>query len=156
MDETPRTRIMGLDIGLKRTGISLSDETRLIASPLEVLEHPPGKKWAQKIKDLAEAHEASEIVVGLPLDHNGEVGQDGENIRKFIALLREAVSIPVIEWDERFTTAQAERVLLGGDVSRKGRKAVIDKVAASIILQGYLDSLRFQKSLEKTEWNDED
>lgn len=143
---TERTRVMGVDIGHKRTGIALSDETRFIATPLTVLEMVPGKKWAKEIARLVEEREVAQIVAGLPLNHNGEEGDDAIAILKFIALLRENVKVPVVEWDERFTTAQAERSLLAADVSRKGRKAVIDKIAASIILQGYLDSLRFQIS----------
>ncbi len=139
-------RILCLDIGQKRTGIALSDETRLIATPRSVILSEPRKKWISEIKTLIEENEVTLLLVGLPLNHHGEEGQDAENIRKYIAALRAEVSTPLIEWDERFTTAQAERMLISGDVSRKNRKDVIDKVAAAIILQSYLDSLRFGKS----------
>ena len=137
-------RILGLDIGLKRTGIAVSDETRLIASPLTYVESKNPGEWIGKVLEVIEQESPTEVVVGLPLNHHGEEGQDAAVIRKYIALLRERYSGPVVEWDERFTTVQAERSLLDADVSRKKRKTLIDKVAAAIILQGYLDRLRFQ------------
>jgi|688.fasta_scaffold244565_2 putative Holliday junction resolvase len=151
---TTRTRILSLDIGSKRTGVALSDETRLIASPLVTVEETQIKPWLLKIKALIEENEVAEVVVGLPLNQYGEEGQDAQNIRKYIAALQEALTIPVIEWDERFTTVQAERSLIEADFSRKGRKKVIDQIAASIILQGYLDRLRFQNQPETPEWDD--
>lgn len=150
-----RTRILALDIGSKRTGVALSDETRLIASPLITIEASQFKPWLAKIQELIEAHEVGEIVVGLPLNQNGEEGQDALNIRKYIAALQEAVNIPVIEWDERFSTVQAERTLIEADVSRKNRKKVIDQLAACIILQNYLDRLRFKQNMETPAWDDE-
>jgi len=151
---TTRTRILSLDIGSKRTGVALSDETRLIASPLVTVEESQIKPWLLKIKALIEENEVAEVVVGLPLNQYGEEGPDAQNIRKYIAALQEALTIPVIEWDERFTTVQAERSLIEADFSRKGRKKVIDQIAASIILQGYLDRLRFQNQPETPEWDD--
>jgi len=138
------TRIMALDIGSKRTGVALSDETRLFASPLVTIEETQFKPWLQKIKNLIEEHEVSDILVGLPLNQFGEEGSDALNIRRYITILRDGLATPVIEWDERFTTLQAERSLLEADVSRKNRKKVIDQVAACMILQSYLDHLRFQ------------
>jgi putative Holliday junction resolvase len=139
-----KTRILALDIGNKRTGAALSDETRLFASPLVTIEETQFKPWLKKIKQLIEDHEVAEVVVGLPLNQFGEEGQDALSIRRYITVLRESLEIPIIEWDERFTTLQAERSLLEADVSRKNRKKVIDQVAACMILQSYLDRLRFQ------------
>lgn len=138
-----KTRILALDIGSKRTGVAISDETRLIATPLTTVEARQKKDWLEKVSGLVESEEASEIVVGFPLNQHGEEGVDAKKIREYIAVLRERFTLPVIEWDERFTTVQAERALLTFDVSRQKRKQVIDKVAAAIILQSYLDSLRF-------------
>lgn len=140
-----RTRIMALDIGSKRTGVALSDETRLFASPLKTIEASHLSLWISEIKKLVEQHEVAEVLVGLPLNQFGEEGRDAQNIRKYIAALQEALPLPIVEWDERFTTVQAERTLLEADVSRKGRKKVIDQLAACIILQGYLDSLKFSR-----------
>jgi len=147
-----RTRIMALDIGSKRTGVALSDETLLFASPLMTLEETQLKPWVSKVKNLVEEHQVAKVLVGLPLNQFGEEGRDALNIRKYIAALQEGLSVPVIEWDERFTTAQAERTLIDADVSRKGRKKVIDQIAACIILQGYLDSLKFNRDLESNSW----
>ena len=138
-----KARIMALDIGTKRTGVALSDDTRLIATPFTTVASENRKKWAEDISSIARDEEIGTILVGLPLNQHGEEGDDAKNIRKFIALLQERVQLPVVEWDERFSTIQAERTLLSADLSRKKRKEVIDKVVAAILLQGYLDSLRF-------------
>jgi putative holliday junction resolvase len=134
-----RGRTLSLDIGSKRTGVACSDEYNLIASPLAVVEAVGLTEWITRVLKVVEEEDPARIVVGLPLDNEGEPGRDAANIRRYIALLRERVKIPVIEWDERYTTAEAERVLLQADVSRKRRKQVIDKIAAAIILQSYLE-----------------
>ncbi|NBX76365.1 MAG: Holliday junction resolvase RuvX [Proteobacteria bacterium] len=154
MTDSP-TRIMALDIGSKRTGVALSDETRLFASPLLTLEETQIKPWLVKVQKLVEEHEVAEVLVGLPLNQFGEEGKDALNIRRYIAALQEGLKIPVIEWDERFTTVQAERTLIDADLSRKNRKKVIDQIAACIMLQGYLDSLKFNQNLETSSWDDD-
>lgn len=149
----PIGRIMALDIGQKRTGVALSDETRLISSPHCVVNTEPRKEWIKNLTNIISEYEVKEVLVGIPLNQFGEEGEDAQNIRKYVAVLREAISIPVVEWDERFSTVQAERALISADMSRKNRKQVIDKVAAAIILQSYLDSQRFQ---EKVSWDETD
>jgi putative holliday junction resolvase len=138
-----KPRIMALDIGQKRTGVALCDHTRLIATPYTSVESENKKTWVEVIRRIAEEEEVGTILVGMPLDQHGEEGADAVKIRKFIALLQERVQLPVVEWDERFSTVQAERTLITAEVSRKKRKEVIDKVVAAILLQSYLDSLRF-------------
>ncbi len=133
-------RIMGLDIGTKRTGVAVSDETLFLSSPVHTIETRDPKVWVSEVTDLVKEREVGEIVVGVPLNQYGEEGEDAAWVKKRIELLRSRVTIPVVEWDERFTTVQAERRLLDVDMSRGKRKKVIDKVAATIILQGYLDS----------------
>ena len=146
------SRILALDIGLKRTGVAISDENQRISLPLTTLEASKRGEWVNKItKLIKESDGIGQILVGIPLNHHGEEGADAIEIRKFVTLLRERTDLPVIEWDERFTTVQAERSLITADVSRKKRKEVIDKIAASIILQTYLDSLHFQ---ETPAWDD--
>lgn len=140
------SRIICLDIGLKRTGVAVSDETRTIASPRGTIDSTDRKRWLQQIQQLVTETEASAILVGVPLNQYGDEGADATTIRRFIAVLRESISIPVIEWDERYSTVQAERMLIAADVSRKKRKGVIDQVAAAIILQSYLDSLTFDRN----------
>ena len=140
-------RIMALDVGAKRTGVAISDETRAFGFPHSVFEASNKKEWVAKVLGLLKEEEGiTTILVGLPLNQHGEAGEDAENIRQFIALLQQRITLPVIEWDERFTTIQAERTLLEADISRKNRKQVVDKLAASIILQTYLDSLQFRET----------
>jgi putative Holliday junction resolvase len=140
-----KSRLLCLDIGHKRTGVAVSDETRSIASPMGVIHGSEKGPWLLAVQEYINRHEVGGVVVGIPLNQDGEEGRDALEIRKFIALLQERAGIAVIEWDERFSTVQAERRLIEADVSRKKRKGVIDKVAAAIILQSYLDSLTFRK-----------
>ncbi len=142
---------MALDIGSKRTGVAFSDERGIIASPYDVIQATQKKDWLNKIKSVIDDENPARILVGVPLNQDGEEGTDAKTILEYIALLRENTSLPVIEWDERFTTVQAERTLIAADVSRKNRKQVIDKLAAAILLQSYLDSLHFQ---EATPWEE--
>jgi putative Holliday junction resolvase len=146
-DETQRT--LGLDIGTKRTGIAMADETLTLASPLTHIEATSKKDWLTKLLSFLESFAVAQIIVGIPLNQYGEEGEDAVRIRQYIALLREKVNFPVVEWDERFTTVQAERTLITADISRKNRKQVIDKVAASIMLQSYLDHLKFEKEYQR-------
>lgn len=139
-------RILGLDIGTKRTGVAISDAMRWLGRPYRTIETRDPREWVSQVVEITKEEEIGEIVVGLPLNQYGEEGDDAVRIRKYIQLVRDSVSIPVVEWDERFTTAQAERALIHADYSRKKRKEVIDQVAATIILQGYLDSLRGSSS----------
>ncbi len=135
--------MLGLDVGSVRTGVAVSDAYRLIATPLTTIEEKKKGLWANKVIEIINKEEANQVLVGVPLNQYGEQGKDALKILSYIALLRERVSIPVIEWDERFTTVQAERALISADMSRSKRREVVDKVAAAIILQSYLDSLRF-------------
>ncbi len=131
-------RVVALDIGTKRTGVATTDECRIIASPHSVIQATNKKEWIEQVVPLLQELEAEEVVIGLPLDQNGEQGRDAKAIQQFIALLRERVAIPVIEWDERYTTVQAEEILIEADLSRQKRKTVIDKIAAALILERYL------------------
>lgn len=133
-------RVLALDIGEKRTGVAVSDEERILASPLLVVEALGRKDWLRKIRCVIEQEAPVEIVVGMPLDQYGAEGRDAEKIQRYVQMLKGAVRVPVVEWDERFTTVQAERALLEADVSRRRRKQVIDKVAAALILRAYLDA----------------
>ncbi|MBI4405937.1 MAG: Holliday junction resolvase RuvX [Deltaproteobacteria bacterium] len=139
------SRIMGLDIGLKRTGVAISDENQSISLPRSVIEATDKQTWLSKVRTFVENEDIEKIVVGIPLNQHGEEGTDAQKIRQFIALLQERLNVPVIEWDERFTTAQAERSMIAADLSRAKRKKIVDKVAATILLQSYLDSLRFSE-----------
>lgn len=135
-------KIIGLDVGTKTIGIAVSDPFGWTAQGVETHRRKKGKEDedVQRIADLAKDEGAEQIVVGLPKNMNGTIGPSGELCQAFAALLKEATGLPVILWDERLTTAAAEKTLISADVSRKKRKNVIDKMAAVFILQGYLDS----------------
>ncbi len=135
-------RHLGLDVGDRVIGVALSDETATLASGLPTLSCVGPKKDVRAVGELVRRHEAGEVVVGLPKRLDGTIGPQAEKVLAFVERLRAIVKVPVVTWDERFTTAEAERVLIEADVSRRGRKAVIDQLAAVLILQSYLDHLK--------------
>ncbi|MFY9174556.1 MAG: Holliday junction resolvase RuvX [Peptococcia bacterium] len=135
-------RIMGLDIGEKRIGIALSDPLGYTSQGLQTLERKDLQGDLQKIADLIKEWEVSKLVVGLPRNMNGTYGPATEKVKEFTSQLTELEPIEVIYWDERLTTVAAQKTLIQGDMSRKKRKQVVDKIAAVLILQGYLDHNR--------------
>lgn len=133
-------RIMALDVGDVRIGVAVSDLMHIISNPLETYTRKGDiVRDAQYIADLAKAHEVELLVSGLPLGLNGLENEQTAKTRQFVDELTKHTDIPVKYMDERFTTLSAERVLIEGNVRRENRKKVIDKVAATIILQNYLD-----------------
>jgi len=132
-------RLLGLDVGDKVVGVALSDETATIAGGLDTLRRIGPRRDVKAIADLAKRHDVAEIVVGLPLGLDGSTGTQAQKVLAFVETLKIAVRVPIVPWDERFTTVAAQQALIEGEVSRKDRKAVIDKVAAILILQNYLD-----------------
>lgn len=136
-------RIMALDVGDVRIGIAVSDPMGIIANPLETYTRSGDvNRDAQYIVKLAESREVTLFVSGLPLGLNGNENEQTRKTRDFIEVLASFTDVPVHFLDERFTTLSAERTLIQGNVRREDRKKVIDKVAATIILQNYLDSKR--------------
>ena len=134
-------RILALDHGTKRIGIAVSDELKLIAQPLEFFPAEPFANFLARIKELIREKEVDLILVGLPRNMDGSYGPAALKVREFVAALRDAITIPIQTWDERLTSAQAQRFLIQGGVRRKERKEKVDKTAAAILLQSYLDSL---------------
>jgi len=137
-------RALGLDVGSKTIGVAVSDELGLVAHPDRVLTRRGTAADVAAVVELVTGRAAGAVVVGLPLELSGEVGHRARRVRIFIDALRAALDpgVELHELDERFTTAAAERVLIAADVSRARRKQVIDKQAAAIILQGWLDARR--------------
>lgn len=133
---------MGLDVGSKTVGIAISDELGWTAQGLKTLkiDEEKNKFGFEEIGQLIEEYGISKVVIGLPKNMNGSIGPRGEAIKRYAEQIENQFSVSTILWDERLTTMAAERVLLEADVSRKKRKKVIDKMAAVMILQGYLDS----------------
>ncbi|WP_256760089.1 Holliday junction resolvase RuvX [Cohnella sp. WQ 127256] len=134
-------RIMGLDYGERRIGVAMSDLFGWTAQGLEVIDQKVITDPMARIAELIKQYEVESIVVGLPKNMNGTVGPSGEYCIAFAESIKQTLSLPVKLWDERLTTVSAERTLLEADVSRRKRKLVIDKMAAAIMLQSYLDSI---------------
>jgi len=135
-------RIMGLDIGTHTVGIAISDELGLTAQGLKTLGRKSMEKDFAEIAAIIHQFGIEKIVVGLPKNMNGSLGTQAEFVLRWIEVLKENIQIPVVTWDERLSTVGASRVLLEADLSRRKRKKVIDKLAAVLILQGYLDQRR--------------
>lgn len=135
-------RTMGLDVGSKTIGIAISDALGWTAQGIETIsiDEEAGEFGVERIAELVKEHQVSEFVIGYPKNMNNTVGPRGEASERYADLLKESFNLPVTLWDERLTTMAAERTLLEADVSRKKRKQVIDKMAAVMILQGFLDS----------------
>ncbi|MGE7021099.1 Holliday junction resolvase RuvX [Solibacillus cecembensis] len=135
-------RIMGLDVGSKTVGVAISDAFGWTAQGIETIKinEAVGEFGIPRIHELVKEHSVTEFVVGFPKNMNNTVGPRGEASEAYKRLLEETFGFPVKLWDERLTTMAAERMLIEADVSRKKRKQVIDKMAAVMILQGYLDS----------------
>lgn len=134
-------RIMALDVGSKRIGVALSDPLKITAQGLETFRRKTLEEDVKGLWKLIDEHEVSQLVVGLPKNMDGSEGFKVDEVRQFIADLTAERQIETIWVDERLTTVSAERALLEADVSRAKRKKVIDKMAAVIILQSYLDRL---------------
>ena len=135
-------RIMGLDVGSKTVGVAVSDALGWTAQGIETvkIDEANGEFGIDRIAERVKEYTITEFVVGYPKNMNNTVGPRGEASENYKKLLEETFSLPVKLWDERLTTMAAERMLIEADVSRKKRKQVIDKMAAVMILQGYLDS----------------
>ena len=136
-------RVLGVDYGQKRIGLAVSDDGEVIASPLEVVDRGGEIVGdARKIARIAKAEDCWRIVVGMPMNLKGERGPAAQQADRFAKTLRNQSPLPVVVWDERLSTAQANRSLLEADVSRAGRRGSVDKIAAALILQNYLDAQR--------------
>jgi putative Holliday junction resolvase len=143
---------MALDVGEKTVGVAMTDELGLIASPRETLRRD-GREL-DRLVEMVEREGVGEAVVGLPISLNGSHGPSAERALEFAALLRARVTISVVTWDERLTTAEAEKMLIAADTRRSKRRQVIDQIAATLILQNFLRS----RSLSQNRFleNDED
>jgi len=137
-------RALGLDVGMKTIGVAVSDELGLAAHPVLTIARQGTVRDVARLVTMAAEREVRAVVVGLPLELSGEEGRRVRRVRVLIDALRQALpaDIPIHEWDERFSTAAVERMLIAADVSRARRKQVIDKQAAAYILQGWLDAHR--------------
>ena len=136
-------RYLGLDLGTKTIGLAISDKTALIATSYKVLHHNNDpESCLDELKSIIESLNVEALVLGLPKNMNNTIGKRAEDTLEFKNILETTFKLPVYLEDERLTTKSAESILLEGDTSRKKRKKVIDKIAATIILQSFLDKRR--------------
>jgi putative holliday junction resolvase len=133
-------RILALDHGTKRIGVAVSDELKMIATPLEFIPAEPFAPFLERLKQLLREKEVDLILVGMPRNMDGSYGPAALKVQEFVAVLKETIATPIKLWDERLTSAQANRFLIQADVKRQNRKEKVDKTAAAILLQSYLDS----------------
>ena len=137
---TPPSRLLGLDLGTKTIGLALSDLSWMIASPLETVTRKKFTIDATCLSKIIDEHGVTGLILGLPRHMNGDEGPRAQSTRAFARNLRKHLVLPILLWDERLTTAAAERVLLEADTSRARRAEVVDKIAATLILQTALDA----------------
>jgi putative Holliday junction resolvase len=135
-------RILALDHGTRRIGVAVSDELKVIAQPLEFIPAEPYADFVERLKTILREKEVDLILIGMPRNMDGSYGSAALKVREFVAVLKDKIAVPIRMWDERLTTAQAQRYLIEGGVRREKRKEKVDKTAAAILLQSYLDNLQ--------------
>jgi putative Holliday junction resolvase len=133
-------RILALDHGTVRIGVALSDELKMIATPLEFISAEPFADLLAKLKEIIREKEVELIVIGMPRNMDGSYGPAAGKVREFATALQDAIAIPTRLWDERLTSSQANKLLIAGGVRREKRKEKVDGMAAAIFLQSYLDA----------------
>ena len=134
-------RILALDHGTVRIGVAVSDEMKMIATPLEYIPAEPFADFLVRLKEILRDKEVELILIGMPRNMNGSYGPAALKVQEFVAVLNSVITVPIKLWDERLTSTQANRVLIEGGVRRADRKQKVDKAAAAILLQSYLDSI---------------
>ena len=138
------TRIMGLDFGSKTVGVAVSDPLGITAQGVEIVRRPEENKLRRtlaRLEELIGEYQVEKIVVGCPRHMNGDFGERAEKSAEFAKKLESRTGLPVVLWDERLTTVAADRAMMEAGIRREHRKDYVDKIAAGLILQGYLDSL---------------
>ena len=141
-DLHPQGKLMGLDLGTKTIGVAISDGLRMSASPIETIKRAKFTADAERLLGLIAANNVTGIVVGLPLNMDGTEGPRAQSTRAFVRNLRQKTNLPIVFWDERMSTMAVTRTMLEADLSRARQAEVVDKLAASYILQGALERLR--------------
>ena len=135
-------RLLGLDVGNTTIGLALSDTRRKIASPLSTIERSKFTKDMEGLKTIISAHDAAGLVIGYPVNMDGKPGPRAQSTRTFVSNMSKQLALPMLLWDERMSTMAVERMMTDeADMSRARRSELVDKLAASYMLQGFLDSL---------------
>jgi len=140
------TRVLGLDVGERRIGIALGDPTGIIASPLTALDRKAEANYFESIISLVQMYDVRAVVVGLPISLDGTLHTQGQEVMEFLEDLRKISPVPILPWDERFTTVQAEKMLREAGRKPSHDRGRVDAAAAAIVLQSYLDSQRVEKT----------
>ncbi|MDD6795826.1 MAG: Holliday junction resolvase RuvX [Clostridiaceae bacterium] len=138
-------RVLGLDVGQKTIGVAISDPLGFTAQGITTIRRAGKAKEIEELKKICKDYSVESIVIGLPKNMNGSIGFAGEKIMEFSDMIKEELGLKIEFWDERLTTVAAHRAMLEADMSRGKRKKVVDKVAATYILQGYLDRISNMK-----------
>ena len=139
----PQTRLLGLDLGTKTLGLALSDHYWMIASPFKTLVRQKFSKDILEFQKIFKEFNVSGLVIGLPINMNGTEGPKCQSVRQFAQNFIDYHDIPICFWDERLSTVAVSRIMIKADISRKRQGEVVDRMAASYILQGLLDRLKF-------------
>ena len=134
-------RILALDHGTKRIGVAVSDETKTIAQPLEYIPAEPFADFLARLKELLVEKEIDLVLIGQPRNMDGSYGPAAQKVETFAGVLKTAITVPIKMWDERLTSTMANKALIQGGVRRDKRKEKVDKMAAAILLQSYLDGI---------------
>ena len=134
-------RILGLDVGSKTIGVAISDPLGWTAQGITTIKRTKKEQDIEEIRKICKEYSVESIVVGLPKNMNGSIGDSGEKVIEFSEQIKETLDLKVEMWDERLTTVAAHKAMLEADLSRGKRKKIVDKIAAIYILQGYLDRL---------------
>ncbi|MGL4730836.1 MAG: Holliday junction resolvase RuvX [Clostridium sp.] len=134
-------RILGLDVGDRTIGVAISDPLGFTAQGITTVKRKGLENDINEMIKICNEYEVEKIVSGLPKNMNGTVGEQGEKVKSFCEELKKHIDLPIIFWDERLTTVAAHKAMLEADLSRSKRKKLVDKIAATYILQGYLDSI---------------
>lgn len=135
-------RVLGLDVGDTTIGLALSDVLRTIATPFSTIERTKFTKDIEKLKNVINTQSIGGLVIGYPINMDGSQGPRAQSTRTFVANISRHISLPMLLWDERLSTMAVERMMVVADMSRKRRMELVDKLAASYMLQGYLDKVR--------------
>lgn len=138
-------RILGLDLGSRTIGVSVSDPLGYTAQGITTIRRKKIENDVEEIKKICSEYSVELIVMGLPKNMDGTIGTQCEKVYSFSEILKKEVNIDIVYWDERLTTVAATRAMLEADLSRSKRKKIVDKIASTYILQGYLDSLKYRR-----------
>lgn len=141
----PLVRILALDVGQKRIGVAVSDPLGITAQGVGVITRKNIEEDINEVRKYADEYKAGSIVIGMPINMDGTKGDSANKVAEFVDIVSSGLKIPVATYDERLSTKESEKFLISSDVSRKKRKSVIDKIAAQLILESYLQRLKNSK-----------